>query len=56
MLEGTRDKARTFIGTPLNMAPEIYNNESYDEKSDIWALGCLLYELLTLKSAFASRR
>ena len=43
---------QTHIGTPLYMGPEIYKRERYDTKVDIWALGCVLYEMLTLKPAF----
>lgn len=43
---------QTQIGTPLYMSPEIYKRERYDIKVDIWALGCILYELMTLKPAF----
>ena len=35
------------IGTPLYMAPEILNENSYDNKIDIWAIGVLTTELLT---------
>lgn len=45
---------QTQIGTPLYMCPEIYKRERYDSKVDIWALGCILYELITLKPAFAA--
>ena len=34
------------------MAPEIINEKDYDERSDIWSLGCLLYELASLKPPF----
>jgi NIMA (never in mitosis gene a)-related kinase len=34
------------------MAPEIINEKDYDERSDIWSLGCLLYELAALKPPF----
>ena len=43
---------QTQIGTPLYMSPEIYRRERYDVKVDIWALGCVLYEMLTFKPAF----
>jgi len=43
---------QTQIGTPLYMCPEIYKRERYDAKVDIWALGCVLYEMMTLKPAF----
>ena len=44
--------AQTQIGTPLYMGPEIYKRERYNTKADIWSLGCILYELMTLKPAF----
>lgn len=31
------------------MSPEIVNETSYDNKSDVWALGCLVYEMCALK-------
>ena len=34
------------------MSPEIFKNKPYNHKSDIWALGCVLYEMVTLKHAF----
>lgn len=44
--------AHTVIGTPLYLAPEICQEKPYNEKTDIWSLGCLLYELLTLTMPF----
>jgi serine/threonine protein kinase len=41
------DLAKTWVGTPLYMAPEIINLQEYDGKADIWSLGLVLYELLT---------
>ena len=43
---------QTRIGTPLYMSPELYRGERHDHKTDMWALGCLLFELMTLKPAF----
>uniref|UniRef100_A0A3B3QFI3 Serine/threonine-protein kinase Nek2 n=1 Tax=Paramormyrops kingsleyae TaxID=1676925 RepID=A0A3B3QFI3_9TELE len=46
--------ARTFVGTPYYMSPEQMNRLSYNEKSDIWSLGCLLYELCALSPPFTA--
>lgn len=46
------DFAQTCIGTPYYMSPEIFKNKPYNYKSDIWALGCVLYEMTTLNHAF----
>jgi serine/threonine protein kinase len=40
------------IGTPYYMSPEIFQNKPYNHKSDVWALGIVLYELATLQHAF----
>ncbi|RVE50949.1 hypothetical protein evm_004358 [Chilo suppressalis] len=47
-------KTSTVIGTPYYLAPELCEGKPYDTKSDIWALGCLLYEMCTHKRAFES--
>ncbi|CAM9361239.1 unnamed protein product, partial [Phaeothamnion confervicola] len=52
VLDGTTDFASTCIGTPYYMSPEIFQNQPYNHKSDIWALGCVLYEMTTLNHAF----
>ena len=52
VLEGTMDFAQTCIGTPYYMSPEIFQNKPYSYKSDVWALGCVLYEMTTLNHAF----
>ncbi|EHA98106.1 Serine/threonine-protein kinase Nek2 [Heterocephalus glaber] len=46
--------AKTFVGTPYYMSPEQMNHMSYNEKSDIWSLGCLLYELCALMPPFTA--
>ncbi|XP_036377142.1 serine/threonine-protein kinase Nek1-like [Megalops cyprinoides] len=52
VLSSTVELARTCIGTPYYLSPEICENKPYNNKSDIWALGCVLYEMCTLKHAF----
>ncbi|XP_071952550.1 serine/threonine-protein kinase Nek8-like [Antedon mediterranea] len=48
----TKSKAQTVVGTPCYISPELCEGKPYNQKSDIWALGCVLYELATLKRAF----
>jgi serine/threonine protein kinase len=45
---GTGGNAMTACGTPHNMSPEIFAEKPYGKKTDIWSLGCILCELLTL--------
>lgn len=42
-------------GTPLYMAPELFQNHPYDYKSDVWSLGVIFYELCTLNLPFLGR-
>ena len=46
--------AQTVVGTPYYMSPEVCKSEPYTSKSDVWALGCILYELCTLRHAFSA--
>jgi NIMA (never in mitosis gene a)-related kinase len=50
----TSQFANTMVGTPFYMSPELVSGRGYDEKSDIWALGCVLYEMATLRPPFNS--
>mmetsp|Transcript_35615 Transcript_35615/g.41912 ORF Transcript_35615/g.41912 Transcript_35615/m.41912 type:complete len:681 (-) Transcript_35615:141-2183(-) len=43
------------VGTPLYMSPEVLRGEGHHFASDIWSLGCLLYELATLRSPFQEK-
>jgi NIMA (never in mitosis gene a)-related kinase len=44
--------ASTQAGTPYYTSPEIWNGQLYDAKCDIWSLGCLLYEITSLRPPF----
>ncbi len=51
-LSHENDFATTGIGTPQYISPEICQHQKYDYKSDIWGLGCVLYEMCALTPAF----
>ena len=42
----------TQTGTPYYASPEVWKDQPYDNKSDIWSLGCVLYEMITLHPPF----
>jgi serine/threonine-protein kinase Nek2 len=44
--------AHTYVGTPFYMSPEQVTGSAYNEKCDIWSLGCLIYELASLYPPF----
>jgi NIMA (never in mitosis gene a)-related kinase len=55
VLKNTHEFASTQIGTPYYMSPEIMNNKKYNSKTDIWSLGCILFELICLKLPFEGK-
>ena len=52
ILENTMKKAVTVVTAPCNMSPEMVQGHPYNAKVDIWALGCLIYEMTALKVSF----
>eukprot|EP01028_Stygiella_incarcerata_P005415 TRINITY_DN228_c0_g1_i1.p1 TRINITY_DN228_c0_g1~~TRINITY_DN228_c0_g1_i1.p1 ORF type:complete len:1074 (-),score=395.24 TRINITY_DN228_c0_g1_i1:159-3380(-) len=52
VLKSTMECAKTLVGTPYYLSPEICQEKPYNNKSDVWSMGCVLYELATLKHAF----
>ena len=49
----TMKKAVTVVGTPYYVSPELCRGLPYDSKSDVWSLGCILYEMCTRKLPFS---
>jgi len=47
--------ADTVIGTPLYLSPEMILSKKYGFKVDVWSLGCMLWEMMTLEKAFDAR-
>ncbi|XP_055628778.1 serine/threonine-protein kinase Nek8 [Toxorhynchites rutilus septentrionalis] len=50
----TRVQAQTVLGTPYYFSPEMCEGKQYDEKSDVWALGCVLGEMCCFRKAFSA--
>ncbi|GMI15704.1 hypothetical protein TrLO_g14057 [Triparma laevis f. longispina] len=55
VLDNTGDVARTQIGTPYYLSPEICEDRPYGRKSDVWSLGCVLYEVAALDLPFQAK-
>ena len=53
--EESKCLAQTNVGTPYYMSPEQIKEDSYDEKTDIWSTGCVIYELVSLMPPFMAK-
>jgi len=47
--------ANTLVGTPYYLSPELCEQRPYNDKSDVWAYGCVLYEMCTQKHPFEAK-
>jgi len=45
----------TQTGTPYYASPEVWQEKPYDSKSDVWSLGCVMYEMITLRPPFQAK-
>ncbi|CBZ52128.1 hypothetical protein NCLIV_019170 [Neospora caninum Liverpool] len=52
LLDHTNAQAKTFIGSPFYLSPELCAGNPYATASDIWAAGCVLYEMATFHTPF----
>ena len=50
----TKIHTHTILGTPYYFSPEMCEGKEYNEKSDIWALGCILGEMCCKQKAFSA--
>ena len=54
-LNQTAVMAHTVVGTPYYLSPELCQEKPYNYKSDIWSLGCVLYEMCTYRHPFEAQ-
>lgn len=55
LAEQNRKGNFTQIGTPFYASPEIWENCPYDNKCDVWSLGCVIYQMATLTPPFLAK-
>ena len=55
LLGGGQQLTQTYVGTPYYMSPEIWRRRPYGAKTDVWSLGCVLYQLAGLRVPFRGR-
>lgn len=54
-LQSSIEFATTYVGTPYYMSPEVLMDQPYSPLSDIWSLGCVVYEMCSLKVPFQAK-
>lgn len=54
MFHGSMDVATTFVGSPIWLSPEVLSGTPYGCMADVWSLGCVFYEIATLRKPFAA--
>ena len=52
VLKKIMEKAKTMVGTPYYISPEIVEGRPYSQMTDIWSIGVVLYEMCALKTPF----
>lgn len=52
VLAATMAKAKTCVGTPYYLSPEVVQSQPYSLSTDVWSMGVMLYEMTALKPPF----
>lgn len=55
LLKSENEFAKTYVGTPYYMSPEVLMDGPYSPVCDIWSLGCVIYELCCLRPPFQAK-
>jgi NIMA (never in mitosis gene a)-related kinase len=55
IMDNFENFATSKVGTPYYLSPEVCEDRPYNSKSDIWSLGCILYEMCTLRHPFEAK-
>jgi len=55
VLSDTADFASTLVGTPYYLSPELCEAKPYNDRSDVWAYGCVVYQMCTLRHPFDAK-
>lgn len=52
LAKASKGKEVDSVGTPMTMAPEVLNNQSYGPACDVWSVGCMIFEMLEGRPPF----